>query len=115
MTCCKAHSVQRLRIFQIAADAVEAGGRGFLEGVLPNADDFPSLPAELKVHAFVAGYVVLALFVPEFPVSFRTGVALGADMPIASAVRRQKVRDCYIQDIGLTPFAFRDRRLAAMV
>jgi hypothetical protein len=35
MTCCKAHSVQRLRIFQIAADAIKAGLEGFLEGMLP--------------------------------------------------------------------------------
>lgn len=96
MTCCKAHSVQRLRIFQIAANAVEAGLGRFLEGVLPEANGFPSLPAELAVAAFIAGHVVLAFAVPEGSVGFRTGVALRADMPIASAVRRQKVRDCYI-------------------
>jgi hypothetical protein len=69
---------------------------GFLEGVLPDADEFLSLPAELTVDASVAGHVLLALFVPEFLVGFRAGVALGADMPIASAVRHQKVRDRYI-------------------
>jgi hypothetical protein len=63
---------------------------------LPDADDFPSLPAELAVHALVPGYVVLALFIPESAVGFRAGVALRADVPIASAVRHQKVRDRYI-------------------
>ncbi len=67
-----------------AADAVKAKGRGFLEGVLPDADDFPSLPAELAVHASVPGHVVGALFIPESAVGFRTGVALGATVPETS-------------------------------
>jgi hypothetical protein len=55
-----------------------------LEGVLPDADDFASWPAELAVHAFIAGYVVFALFIPELPVGFRAGVALGAAVPETS-------------------------------
>jgi len=43
-----------------AAEAGEANGWGFLEGVLPDADDFPSLPAELAGDAFIAGHVILA-------------------------------------------------------
>ena len=42
-------------------DAVEAGVGGFLEGVLPDADDLPPLAAELAVHSFIAGHVVFAL------------------------------------------------------
>jgi hypothetical protein len=61
--------------------AVEANGWGFLEGVLPDADDFPSLLAELAVHAAIAGHVVLAFAVPESAVGFRAGVALGAAVP----------------------------------
>jgi hypothetical protein len=79
-----------------AADAVEANGWGFLEGVLPDADDFASWPAEQAVHAPVAGNVVLAFSIPEGAVGFRAGVALGADVPIASAVRHQNARDRYI-------------------
>ncbi len=52
--------------------------------MLPDADDFPSLPAKLAVHAPVAGHIVFALFVPEFPVGFGTRVALGAAVPEAS-------------------------------
>ena len=51
---------------------------------MPDADDFPSLPAELAVHAFVAGHVVLALFIPEGAVGFRAGVALRAGVPETS-------------------------------
>ena len=69
---------------QRTADAVEAGVRGFLEGVLPDADDFPALAAELASDAFIAGHVFLALFVPEFPVGFGAGVAPGAAVPEAS-------------------------------
>jgi len=65
-------------------DALEASLRRFLEGVLPDADDFPSLPAELAVDAFVAGHVVLSLFVPELPVGFWAGVALWASVPETS-------------------------------
>ncbi len=67
-----------------SADAVGTGLRKFLEGVLPDADDFPSLAAELSVHAFVAGHVVLTLFIPEGAVGFRAAVALGASVPEAS-------------------------------
>ncbi len=52
--------------------------------MLPDADDFPSLLAELAVHASVPGHVVGALFVPELPVGFGAGVALGATVPEAS-------------------------------
>jgi len=52
--------------------------------VLPDADDFPSLPAELAVDAAVAGHVVGALFIPELPVGFGAGVALGAPVPETS-------------------------------
>ncbi len=62
-------------------DALEASLRRFLEGVLPDADDFPSLPAELAVDAFIAGHVVFALFIPKLPVGFRAGVALRAAVP----------------------------------
>jgi hypothetical protein len=52
-----------------------------LEGVLPDADDFPSLPSELAVHAFIAGHVLFAFSVPEGAVGFGPGVALGAAVP----------------------------------
>jgi hypothetical protein len=48
---------------------------------LPDADDFPSLPAELAIDALIAGHVALALFIPEGAVGFRAGVALGAAVP----------------------------------
>ena len=67
-----------------AADAVKAGVGRFLEGVLPDADDFPSLPAELAGDALIAGHVVFAFFIPELPVGFRAGVALGATVPETS-------------------------------
>jgi len=70
------------------ADAVEAGVWRFFEGMLPDADDLPAFTPQLPVYASVARHVVLALFVPEFLVRFRAGVALGADVPIASAGRR---------------------------
>ena len=73
-------------------DAGEASVGGFLEGMLPDADDFPALAAELAGNAFVAGHVGLAFAVPEGAVGFRPGVALAAVTPIASAVRRQNVR-----------------------
>lgn len=57
---------------------------GFSEGVLPDADDFPSLPAELAVHAAIAGHVVFSLFIPELPVGFRAGVAFWAAVPETS-------------------------------
>jgi hypothetical protein len=67
-----------------SADAVEAGLGGFLEGVLPDANDFPSLPAELAVDAFIAGHVVCSFFIPECTVGFRAGVALRAAVPETS-------------------------------
>ncbi len=44
-----------------AAEAGEANGGEFLEGVLPDADDFASPAPELEVHAAIAGHVFLAL------------------------------------------------------
>ena len=67
-----------------------------MEGVLPDADDFPALAAELAVDAAVAGRVGFAFAIPEGAVGFRTGVALGASVPIASAGRRQKVEARWI-------------------
>jgi hypothetical protein len=52
--------------------------------MLPDADDFPSLPPELAGDAAVAGHVGLAFAVPEGAVGFRAGVALGAAVPEAS-------------------------------
>ncbi len=49
--------------------------------MLPDADDFPASAAELAGDAAVAGHVFLTLFVPELPVGFRAGVALGAAVP----------------------------------
>jgi hypothetical protein len=45
---------------QDALDAVEASLGGLLEGVLPDADDFPALALELAVDSFVASHVVFA-------------------------------------------------------
>jgi len=55
-----------------------------LEGMLPDADNFPTLPAELAVDASVTGYVVLALFVPELPVCLWARVAFRAAVPETS-------------------------------
>jgi hypothetical protein len=60
-----------------SADAVEADLWGFFEGVMPDADNFSSPTAELVVDALVAGHVLLAIFIPESAVVFRTPVALG--------------------------------------
>ncbi len=65
-------------------DAIKAGLGGFLEGVLPDADDFPSLEAKLTGDAFVASHVGLAFAVPKGAVGFRAGVALGAAVPETS-------------------------------
>ena len=73
-------------------DAVEAGVGGFLEGMLPDADDAPALAAELAGDAAVAGHVFFAFTVPEGSIGFGAGVAHGAVVPDASAVRRQNVR-----------------------
>ena len=75
------------------AEVVEASGGGFLEGMLPDADDFPSLAAELAGDVAVAGHVGLAFAVSEGAVGFRAGVALAAATPTASVVRRQNARD----------------------
>lgn len=74
----------RSRLAKSLMDAVEACLGGFLEGVLPDADDFPALASELAVHAAIPGHVVLALFIPELPICFRARVTLGAAVPEAS-------------------------------
>ncbi len=58
--------------------------RGSLEGMLPDADDFPSLPAELAGDAAIAGHVLFTFAAPEGAVGFRAGVALGAAVPEAA-------------------------------
>ena len=73
-----------MRRAQGAVDAVEADGRRFLEGMLPDADDFPSLAAKLTGDALVARHVVLSLFIPELPVGFWPRVALEAVVPKTS-------------------------------
>ena len=50
-------------------EAGEVGVGGFLEGVLPDADDFPALAAEFAGDPAVAGNVAFALFVPELLLS----------------------------------------------
>jgi hypothetical protein len=52
--------------------------------VLPDADDFPSLPAELAGDALIAGHVVCSFFIPKCAVGFWAGVALGAAVPKTS-------------------------------
>jgi len=84
--------------------AGEAGLGVFLEAVLPDADDFPSLPSELAVDALIAGQIVLALLVPEFPVGFRAGVALGAVVPEPS-LWEQKRKTTEVSSKGVAPFA----------
>ena len=74
-----------------ALDAAEAGVGEFLEGMLPDADDFPAPAPEPAGDAAVAGYVGLAFAVPE-----GAGGALAAAVPIDSAVRCQNARDRYI-------------------
>ena len=75
-----------------AADAGEASVGGFLEGMLPDGDDFSSPAPELVGDAAVAGHVGLAFAVPDGAVGVRAGGARAAAMPTASAVRRQNVR-----------------------
>ena len=77
---------------QAATNAGEAGVGGFFEGMLPDADDFPAPAPELAGYVAVAGHVGLVFTVPEGAVGVRAGVALGADVPIVSAGRRQNVR-----------------------
>ena len=67
-----------------AADAGEAGAGGFLEGMLPDADDFPSNTPESEIHAAVAGHIGLAFTVPEGAIGFRAGVTLWATGPKTS-------------------------------
>ncbi len=52
--------------------------------MLPDADDFPSLPAELALDALIAGHVLLAFTVPKCAVGFGAGVALWAAVPEAA-------------------------------
>ncbi len=52
--------------------------------MLPDADDFPSLPAELASDAFIAGHVLFAFTVPKCAVGFGAGIALGAAVPETS-------------------------------
>ena len=54
-----------------SADAIEAGVGGFLEGMLPDADDFPSPAPELASNASIAGHVGLAFAVPDSVVGVR--------------------------------------------
>ena len=86
---------------QGAAEAVDAGFGGFLEGMLPDADDFPALASELAVHAAIASHVVCAFFVPEFPVGFWAGAAPGAATPETSV---EEDRDLLLSErkVGLS-------------
>jgi hypothetical protein len=52
--------------------------------MLPDADNFPSLPAELAVDAPVAGHVGVSLSVPEGSVGFWPRVTLGTAVPETS-------------------------------
>ena len=67
---------------------------------MPDADDFPSLTAELAADALVPGRVCLAFSVPELSVGLRAGEALGVVVPAASAVTRRRVQ-CL--DVTLLP------------
>ena len=51
---------------------------------LPDSDDPPAFTPQLPVHALIAGHVFFAFTVPELPVGFRAGVALGASVPETS-------------------------------
>ena len=44
-----------------AVDSIQTAVGRFLQRVLPDADDFPSLPAQLAIYAPVAGHVVCSL------------------------------------------------------
>ena len=69
----------------------QVAGR-FLQRKLPDVDDFSSPAPELAGYVAVAGHVGLVFTVREGAVGVRAGVALGADVPIVSAGRRQNVR-----------------------
>ncbi len=50
-----------------------------MEGVLPDADDFPAPAPEWAGDALVAGDVVFAFAVTELPVCYRVGVTVRED------------------------------------
>ena len=75
-----------------------------MQGVLPDADDFPALPSELVSDAFIAGHVVLKLFIPESSVGFWAGVALGAAVPEPS-LWEQTRKTTKGSPKGVAPFA----------
>ena len=66
------------------ADAGEASVGRFFEGMLPDADDFPSPAPKLAGDVAIAGYVGLAFAIPEGAVGFRAGVALRTAVPETS-------------------------------
>jgi hypothetical protein len=72
--------------------------------MLPDADDFPSPAPELAGNALVAGQVVLALLVPEFPVGFRAGVAFWAAVPEPSLWKKTR-KTTEGSPKGVAPFA----------
>jgi len=86
------------------ADSVNAGGGRFLEGVLPDADDFPSPAPELAGDAAVVRHVVFALFVPELSVCFGPLVAFGAAVPEPS-LWEQTRKTTEGSPKGVAPFA----------
>ena len=53
----RSECIRALAVGEGASDAREAGVGRFLEGVLPDADDFPALASKLAGDAFVAGHV----------------------------------------------------------
>ena len=85
-------------------DAGEASVGGFFEGMLPDADDFPSPAPKLAGDVAVAGHVGLAFPVPEGAVGFRAGVALGAAVPEPS-LWEQPRKTTEGSPKGVAPFA----------
>ena len=85
-------------------DAVEASVGGFLERMLPDADDFPSPAPEPAGDAAVVGHVGLAFAVPEGAVGFRACVALGAAVPEPS-LWEQTRKTTEGSPEGVAPFA----------
>ena len=85
-------------------DAVEASVGGFLERMLPDADDFPAFVAELAGDTLVARHVVGVLFVPELSVGFRAGVALRTAVPEPS-LWEQTRKTTEGSPKGVAPFA----------